>query len=245
MGGEAEFRFYAELRDFLDDPDGRLRRRFDVSPSVKDLIESSGVPHTQVDLVLVNGEPVGFGHRVRDGDRVSVYPVFESFDIQDVTRIRPSPLRETRFVLDVHLGRLARYLRLLGFDTDYAVDASDPELVASSLRENRILLTRDVELLKHGDLTHGYFVRATDPRGQLLEVVERLHLAGSIDPFTRCMTCNGLLRPVDKSEVEDLLPEGVRRDQDRFWQCERCRKVYWRGSHMVHLEELVESARRV
>lgn len=245
MGGEAEFRFYAELRDFLDDPDGRLLRRFDVSPSVKDLIESSGVPHTEVDLVLVNGEPVDFGHRIQDGDRVSVYPVFESFDIEDVTRVRAAPMRDTRFVLDVHLGRLARYLRLLGFDTNYAVDSSDPELVATSLRENRILLTRDVELLKHGDLTHGYFVRATDPRKQLFEVVERLHLAGSIDPFTRCMTCNGLLRSADKSEVEDRLPERVRREQDRFWQCAECGKIYWQGSHMGHLEDLVESARGV
>lgn len=245
MGGEAEFRFYAELRDFLDEPDGRLVRRFDLSPSVKDLIESSGVPHTQVDLVLVNGQPVDFGHRVRDGDRVSVYPVFETFDIEEVTRVRASPLRETRFVLDVHLGRLARYLRLLGFDTDYAVDRPDRELVATSRREDRILLTRDVELLKHGDLTHGYFVRSTDPREQVLEVVERMHLAGSIAPFTRCMTCNGLLRQVEKSQVANRLPEGVRREQDRFWRCRECGKVYWRGSHMGHLEDLVDSARRV
>lgn len=245
MGGEAEFRFYAELRDFLDDPDGRLLRRFEVSPSVKDLIESSGVPHTEVDLVLVNGDPVDFGHRIQDGDRVSVYPVFETFDIEDVTQVRASPLRETRFVLDVHLGRLARYLRLLGFDTRYSVDRSDPELVATSLREDRILLTRDLELLKHGDLTHGYFVRATDPREQLLEVVERLHLGGSIEPFTRCMACNGALRPVEKSRVADRLPDGVRREQDRFWQCEECEKIYWRGSHMDRLEELVESARAV
>lgn len=244
MAGSAEFRFYAELRDFLDEPNGRLLRHFGVSPSVKDLIESSGVPHTQVDLVLVNGEPVDFSYRVGDGDRVSVYPVFESFDIGRVTRVRAEPLRETRFVLDVHLGRLARYLRLLGFDTDYATDRHDPELVRRSRDDHRILLTRDVELLKHGDLTHGYFVRATDPAEQLLEVVGRLHLAGAIRPFTRCMACNGPLQRVSKAEVEADLPEDVGRRQDRFWRCGRCGRVYWRGSHVPRLERLIEAARR-
>lgn len=244
MTGEAELRFYAELRDFLADTDGRVRRRFDVSPSVKDLIESSGVPHTEVDLVLVNGEPVDFAHRIHDGDRVSVYPVFESFEIESVTRVRSASLRTTRFVLDVHLGRLARYLRLLGFDTDYEPERDDRELVRTSLAERRILLTRDVELLKHGGLTHGYFVRSTDPTDQLLEVVRRLHLAGAVEPFTRCMACNGSLREVEKSQVEDELPDGVRRERDRFWQCDRCRRLYWRGSHIRHLEELVEAARR-
>jgi uncharacterized protein with PIN domain len=245
MAGEAELRFYAELRDFLADPGGRLVRRFDGSPSVKDLIESSGVPHTEVDLVLVNGEPVDFAARVRDGDRVSVYPVFESFDVTGVTRVRDRPLRTTRFVLDVHLGRLARYLRLLGFDTDYAPERDDRDLVRKSRDEGRILLTRDVELLKHGALTHGYFVRSTEPRSQLLEVVRRLHLSRSIAAFSRCMACNGLLGPVEKSRVEAELPHGVRRRHDRFWQCGDCRRVYWRGSHHGRLEDLVEAARRL
>lgn len=244
MAGVAQLRFYAELCDFLGDGEGRVVRRFDVSPSVKDLIESSGVPHTEVDLVLVNGEAVDFAYRIHDGDRVSVYPVFESFDIEDVTRVRSSSLRITRFVVDVHLGRLARYLRLLGFDTDYDPHRDDPELVRLSLDEHRILLTRDVELLKHGDLSHGYFVRSTGPREQLLEVVRRLHLAGAVEPFSRCMACNGLLRSVDKPHVAERLPEGVRRAQDRFWQCDGCGRVYWRGSHVRHLEDLVEAARR-
>lgn len=244
MGGEAELRFYAELRDFLDDPDGRVVRRFDVSPSVKDLIESSGVPHTEVDLVLVNGEAVPFSRRIADGDRVSVYPVFESFDIEGVTRVRSVPLRTTRFVLDVHLGRLARYLRLVGFDTDYRPDRDDAELVRKSVAEGRILLTRDVGLLKHGALTHGYFVRSTDPRDQLLEVVRRLHLAGAIEPYRRCMACNDLIEEVPKAAIQDRLPEGVRREQDLFWRCAGCGRLYWRGSHFRHLEELVDAARR-
>lgn len=243
MAGEVELRFYAELRDFVDHPDGQVVRRFQLSPSVKDLIESSGVPHTEVDLVLVDGEPVDLSHRIRDGDRVSVYPVFEAFDIEGVTRVRVKPLRNPRFLLDVHLGRLARYLRLLGFDSTYHPSWTDPELVEMSRRENRLLLSRDVELLKHGHLTHGYFVRDTDPRRQLLEVVDRCHLTGSIRPFTRCMVCNGLLQSVPKAVIEQDLPPRVRSRHDRFWRCDRCGKVYWRGSHVGPLEDLVRSAR--
>ncbi|MFP3914254.1 MAG: Mut7-C RNAse domain-containing protein [Actinomycetota bacterium] len=243
--GEAVFRFYAELCDFLDTPDGTVVRTFDVSPSVKDLIESSGVPHTEVDLVLVNGESVDFAYRVRDGDRVSVYPVFETFDVGELTRVRTEPLRTPSFVLDVHLGRLARYLRLLGFDVDYSPHRADPELVEVSRRDARILLTRDVELLKHGDLTHGLFLRSSDADDQVREVVRRLHLSSSIRPFTRCLACNGLLAEVEKEEVASLLPEGVRREQDRIWRCGDCGKLYWRGSHMRRLEALVESARRM
>jgi hypothetical protein len=126
----ARFRFYAELNDFLlPEMRGRdLNRRFDESGSVKDFIESFGVPHTEVDLVLVNGEPVGFSYRLRNGDAVSVYPVFESFDIASVSRVRAAPLRELRFTLDVHLGRLAAYLRMAGFDAEYANHASDAAL---------------------------------------------------------------------------------------------------------------------
>src|SRR5262249_31383318 len=151
------FRFYAELNDFL--PPGRrgvtFTYSFEGSPSIKDLIEALGVPHTEVDLILVNGESVDFAYRVREGDRISVYPVFESLDITPLLRVRPRPLRETRFVLDTHLGRLAAYLRLLGFDTLYRNDAGDDELARISSGEGRILLTRDRGLLKRSQVTHG------------------------------------------------------------------------------------------
>lgn len=239
--GQATLRFYAELVDFVGDPRRETTRTFDVPGSVKDLIESCGVPHTEVDLVLVNGESVGLSHRIQDGDRVSVYPVFEAFDVGDVTRVRSRPLRATRFVLDVHLGRLARYLRLLGFDTDYATDRDDPELVEISVDQKRILLTRDVELLKHSHVTHGAFVRSTDPSEQLVEIVRRFQLRGSIRPFSRCMACNGVLREgvVDPERV----PPDVHRRHDRFLSCPSCERVYWRGGHATRLDELVEAAR--
>lgn len=213
-----------------------------MAPSVKDLIESCGVPHTEVDLVLVDSEPVAFTYQVQDGDYISIYPVFEAFDIESVTRVRSQPLRLPRFVLDVHLGTLARYLRLLGFDTDYASDRQDPELIRISVEEGRILLTRDVELLKHGRLTHGSFVRATDPQEQLREVVDRFHLAAGVAPFTRCMSCNGQLQSVAKEDVTDRLPPATRRHHDRFWQCRSCAKVYWQGAHHRGLLDIIDQA---
>ena len=164
----ASLRFYAELNDHLL-PNQRFRtieREFFVPASVKDLIESLGVPHTEVDLVLVNGESADFARLIRDGDRVAVYPVFESLDIRPELRLRPEPLRETKFVLDVHLGRLAAYLRMLGFDTVYGNIGSDQELARISSEQHRILLTRDRGLLKRSAVTHGYWLRETQSRLQ-------------------------------------------------------------------------------
>ena len=245
MSKTATLRFFAELKDFLDSDNvsGRLTRAFDVAPSVKDLIESSGVPHTEVELITINGEPVDFRHRVQDGDLINVYPVFESFDVSPIVNLRPEPLRVSRFVADNHLRKLARFLRLLGFDTAYDPLWHDPELVRVSVEHNRILLTRDVELLKHGDLTHGYFVRSTDPREQVTEVVRRFHLEGSLEPFTRCITCNGRLVEVDKPEVRDAVPAATFQAIDEYRQCEDCGQLYWEGSHHPDLQTIVDSVR--
>lgn len=245
MSIEVTLRFYAELRDFLDDPSGSVVRCFDVAPSVKDVIEGCGVPHTEVDLILADGRSVCFSHRVAPGERISVYPMFEAFDVASVSRVRPRPLRRLAFVLDVHLGKLARYLRLLGFDTDYEPERDDADLVTISRRERRVLLTRDIELLKHSALTHASFVRATDPRCQLLEVVGRFHLTGAMQPFSRCMACNGLIRGANRDEVRPLVPPAVGREQRDFRRCLGCGRVYWRGSHVEELEQIVEEARRL
>lgn len=207
------------------------------------MIEGCGVPHTEVELVVVDGRSVGFGYRVRDGDRVAVYPVFESFDVGPLVRVRPEPLRETRFVLDAHLGKLARFLRLLGFDSSYDASRPDPDLVRCSLEEHRILLTRDVGLLKHGALTHGAFVRATAPERQLMEVVRRFHLSGRIRPYARCMACNGLLEDAAPGTVAGLVPPRSARRADAFRRCTDCGRIYWRGSHTDRLDRLVADAR--
>ena len=237
----AWLRFYEELNDFLP-PERRKREfpyHFDRRASIKDVIESLGVPHTEVDLILVNGHSVDFGHIVRDGDRVSVYPVFEGLEIGPVQRLRPAPLREPRFVCDANLGRLAGYLRLLGFDTLYRNDFADAEVAETSAREHRILLTRDRRLLRRRIITHGYFVRAEDPREQAREVVHRFDLSGRARPFTRCVRCNGLLEWVDKEKILDQLEPKTRKYYDHFKRCRACGRIYWQGSHHRRANALV------
>jgi uncharacterized protein with PIN domain len=247
MTSAATIRFYAELNDFLA-PDQRQRDLscpFVIAPSVKDAIEGLGVPHTEVDLILVNGESVDFAHRLADGDRISVYPVFERLDISGQTKLRPDPLRAIQFVADGHLGTLCRYLRLVGFDTSFDPRWSDSVLADVSVAEHRILLTRDRGLLKRRAVTHGLFVRGEDPQEQLLDVVRRLHLGEQLRPFTRCMVCNGLLDDVDKALIGDQLEAGTRRAFDAFQRCRDCGLVYWQGSHYPRLLDLVARARAV
>jgi uncharacterized protein with PIN domain len=238
---QAYFRFYAELNDFL--PEGKRYRTF-AQPftdrnSVKDMIESLGVPHTEVDLVLVNGESVDFSRLVEDGDRISVYPMFESLDISSVTRLRPQPLREPRFVLDVHLGKLARYLRMLGFDSLYRNDYTDAELARLSVEERRILLTRDPGLLKRSVITHGYCLRSPQPLEQVKEVVRRFNLAQAAVPFSRCIHCNERLRPTSLEAVYHQVPPAARELHDQFFHCPGCGRVYWKGSHYTRMREVV------
>jgi uncharacterized protein with PIN domain len=242
----AELRFYAELRDFLsaDRRSGLVTRTFDVAGSVKDMIEACGVPHTEVALILANGRAAGFTYRVQDGDRIAVYPPFRTLEIEPAWVVSPAPLREPGFVLDGHLGKLARYLRLLGFDSTYDVEWTDAQLVELSTREGRALLTRDVGLLMHARLTHGYFVRATQPRRQLIEVVRHFDLAPSVNAFTRCLACNSGLREVAKEEVADRLLPQTREHFDQFRECPHCDRVYWQGSHYAQLREIVEDATR-
>lgn len=240
MAFQAELRFYAELNDFLP-PERRqktFRHAFSGQPTVKDLIESLGVPHTEVDLILVNGASVDFTHRAAGGDRISVFPVFEALDITPLLRVRPEPLREPRFVLDTHLGRLAAYLRMLGFDARYRNSFTDEELAEISAREHRILLTRDRGLLKRAVVTHGYLVRSEEAHRQIREVLSRFDLAASINPFSRCMRCNEALKKASLDEVREQVPEKVQQHCSEYSRCPGCGRVYWKGSHyrkMLHL----------
>ncbi|QGX40780.1 Mut7-C RNAse domain-containing protein [Permianibacter aggregans] len=234
-----EFRFYEELNAFLP-PEWRkktLRYAFNGTPSVKDAIQALGVPKTEVDLILVDGQSVNFSYRLQGGERVAVYPVFESLEIGGLQRLRFAPLRETKFVLDVHLGKLVRWLRLAGFDCRYQNDFSDQQLIDISNTEHRILLTRDTGILKRNEVSHGLFVHQTEPEVQCQEILSRLDLYQRMQPFSRCLRCNGELKPVAKQEVAELLPERVRRDQSSFVRCQQCRKIYWPGSHYSRLRE--------
>ena len=240
----AEFRFYEELNDFLAP---RLRKTafpigIDRGRSVKDAVESAGVPHTEIDLILVDGVSVGFGHLLHGGERVAVYPVFERLDIAPLQHLRPAPLREPRFVIDTHLGKLARHLRLAGFDSLWRNDYDDQEIAALALAEHRIVLTRDCNLLKRRAVERGHFVRATDAELQLAEVIRVFQLEGMLRPFSRCRECNVALVDADKSEVTERLPERVRESYDRFMRCPGCGRVYWEGTHYERLKRMLALA---
>lgn len=240
---KVELRFYEELNDFLTPAQRKvtISHTFNRRASVKDMIESFGVPHTEVDIILVNGESVDFSYIVKDGDRISVYPVFESLDITPLLRLRPKPLRSPRFVLDSNLGRLARYLRMLGFDCLYQNDYTDKAVANISSQEHRILLTRDRILLQRKIITHGYFVRAVIPRTQVREVLFRFDLFGLIKPFSRCSRCNGELQVVDKETIQDRLEPKTRKYYHHFLLCPSCGQIYWEGSHHEHSRRLIET----
>lgn len=238
----ATLRCYAELNDYLA-PERRQRDialDFVAPAPVRHLAETLGIPHTEIELVLRNGESVDLETPAADGDRIALYPVFEAFDIQPELRLRAKPLRAPRFVADAHLGKLAGYLRLLGFDTVHENDIGDPALVELATREHRILLSRDRCLLMHKAVTHGCHLRDDDPKAQLRHLVARLQLCGLIRPFSRCTVCNTAVRPVAKDAIIDQLPQSVARLNDEFWRCNGCGRLYWRGSHWQALSRIVD-----
>lgn len=239
----AKFRFYEELNDFLSYEKRKtdFQHSFAAHTAVKDIIESLGVPHTEVDLILVNGQSVDFSYQVKENDYVSVYPTFESLNISTVTHLRPQPLRVTKFVLDVHLGKLARYLRLLGFDTLYERHYSDVQIAEISQEQKRIVLTRDVGLLKNKKITHGFWLRNTDPKLQLKEVVQRLDLSNQFHPFVRCLECNGKIVSIPKESILEKLPNNTKQYYDDFYQCSDCQRIYWEGSHFQKLKAFIQN----
>lgn len=243
---EITFRFYGDLNDFLPPP--KRQRDFPCSyngpQSVKHLIEALGVPHTEVAAILAGGRPQGFGYLPGGGERIAVFPDFRAF-APVFPPLRPPCPDPPAFLADNHLGRLVRYLRLLGFDTAWDPALDDEQLVERAADENRILLTRDRGLLKRRLVIWGYCPRTTDSRGQLFAVLRRFDLSGRVAPWTRCLRCNGLLRAVDKATVLDRLEPKTKLYYDTFQQCAGCGQVYWRGSHVGELERLVDEVEQL
>lgn len=235
-------RVYAELNDLIPSSwRGRwVPHLINGSVAVRDLVERVGIPHTEVDLVLVDGESVGLGHTVHGDEHISVFPVFETLDITAIQKVRPQPLRRTAFVLDVHLGRLARYLRMMGFDCRYDRTADDTDLAARAAG-GCILLTRDRGLLKRRTVTHGYLVRARHPRAQAAEILRRFDLLAQIAPFTRCVVCNERLVALDPEAVPASVPPRVRERQAEFARCPGCGAVYWKGTHHRAMTETIRA----
>jgi uncharacterized protein len=231
-------RFYSDLNLLLS------RERRGVSfirsltepASVKDVIESCGVPHTEVDVILVNGEPEDFQYLVTGDEQISVYPVIHSIDIPATDRLQNRELHDPRFVVDVNLGKLVRYLRLCGFNTAYRNNTSDSELINTMLKEDRVLLTRDRKLLMHKVIRNGMLVYSDEPVDQLVEVMNRFELYTKTTPFSRCINCNGILELAKKADVIDQLEPLTKRYFDRFSKCNQCGQVYWDGSHRKRLQ---------
>lgn len=240
------FTFHGSLCDFPGTPEQGAKRRirFGGRPGVKDLIEAQGIPHVEVDAILVNGRSTDFNTQLTDGDRIEVFDRAEEVSSSRVKKLKPAWEGPKRFVLDGHLGSLARDLRLLGIDAAYMNNTTDKNILSCSLRDHRIVLTRDIGLLRDGSLKYGRWIRNTEPEAQLREVVDWYQLKKEANPFSRCLTCNGPLQPVGKAKVRSQLPPRVEQNMTQFKQCSKCGNIYWRGSHYDRLLEKVRSVLR-
>ncbi len=239
-------RFYAELNHFL--PANLQQTSFDYSfpgpITIKEVIESMKVPLSEVDLILVDSKPVDFNYPVNDFDYISVFPVFEQFDISETSRLRKTPLRSSRFILDSHLGKLAKYLRMSGFDTLYENNYSDDAIRTIASQQSRIILTRDRDLLSSRQVTHGYYIRNINSKEQLLEVFIKFDLYSQINPLSRCLICNSNLSPIDKKDLAEDIDEETKKIFNEFYQCPSCNKIYWKGSHYDRMMNFLQSLKR-
>jgi uncharacterized protein with PIN domain len=236
-------RFRGDLDFFLGSNAGDtvVERSLTEKTSIKDVIESCGVPHPEVDSILVDEQAVGFDYTLTNDAKVEVLPV--EYRGTDRTEKRLQTIDISRFVADGHLGTLARNLRLLGFDVAYCQNADDRQLLEVMARENRALLTRDRRLLMHSIVQHGYCPRSQDPDEQTIEVVRRFNLSELIAPFTRCLRCNATLEQAAKVDIIDKLEPLTKIYYNEFRRCPGCEQIYWPGSHFPKLQKRIEEIR--
>jgi hypothetical protein len=240
--GLATFRFQGELNYFLLPQHKEINfvHSFKKHPSIKDAIESLGVPHPEVNHIVVNNRAVDFSYSLQDRDRVIVYPTAIVPKIFPLITLQPPLPKKPNFILDVHLGKLASSLRMLGFDTLYRNDYEDAEIAEIGANESRIVLTRDRGVLMRSLVTYGYYVRATKPNQQIVEILKRFNLLNLVKPFQRCIRCNGILKAVNKELILDQIPAQTRREIEEFHRCNSCSQIYWQGSHFSRMEQFVQ-----
>ena len=238
----AIFQFHKELNDFL--PSSRREKYFKYffsgKPSVKDAIEAIGIPHTEIDMIVINGESVDFEKHIYNGDSVDVYPVYQNLNISPVIKLNNFSQNTKTFILDVHLGKLTRVLRMFGFDCLYENDFSDLKIIDLALEQKRIILTRDIGLLKNKIVSCGYWVRSTLWTEQIKQVFNRFELYSQTAPFTRCIVCNGIIKSVEKKNILDKLPPNTAMFYNEYSQCQKCYKIYWKGSHYQKILKIIE-----
>jgi uncharacterized protein with PIN domain len=235
------FSFYGELNDFPIHGEKGPVFRYECSQaaSVKHAIESFGVPHPEVDLILVNGRSVDFDYTIRDRDTVQVYPARFGVGGAEVMHLCKSGTGRPKFILDVHLGTLAGRLRLLGMDTLYRNDYGDREIVRLAAAEDRVILTRDIGILMFREVRKGYWVRSKGGVRQLEEIVRRFKLDGCLKPFSRCLLCNGKILAVPFESVRRRLDRMTAECYREFYRCESCGKIYWKGTHYENMRALL------
>jgi uncharacterized protein with PIN domain len=238
----AHFRFWSELNDLLPRElrEGTIPYGFDGPVAVKHAIEALGVPHVEVDLIMVGVEAVGFSYLLGEGDRIGVFPIGHEREIKSLSELRPQPPSPLQFAVDGHLGKLATYLRLLGFDAFYQNDIEDEEIARIACEQEHVLLTRDVRLLMRKDIVHGYWLRSKDPKTQVREVLNRYQLYDAITPWHRCLRCNGALEAATKEEILDRLEPLTKLHYHEFYVCQSCEQIYWKGSHYEPLKQFVQ-----
>jgi len=231
------FRFYEELNEHLPEEMRKVWFEYPLKDrmSVQEAITSLGVPPSEVDLILVNQLSKGFDYILQDEDRISVYPVFELFDISGISQLREKPLREIKFICDVHLGKLSRYLRMLGFDTLYSNQYTHEQIIRIAAEEKRIILSRNYRLIRDKRVTHSYWIRSSVPLEQIRDLVNKLDLSTSIVPLTRCMECNNVLIPIDKQQILPRLKPRTANHFNEFFHCSSCDRIYWKGSHFDNM----------
>lgn len=206
--------------------------------SVKDVVESLGAPHTEIGTLTAAGREIGFAHILVPGERLEVFPLVPPVDVTIPTLLRPSyPC--IRFLVDHNVAKLASKLRMVGLDAAFAPGWQDHALAAMAHAEQRVLLSRDIQLLKRGLVAHGHFVRESAPDRQLAEVVHFYGLVGQLVPFSRCMRCNGLLSEVDKAAIIARLEPLTKKYYHAFRCCNECSSIYWAGSHRERMEEIL------
>ena len=239
---KVRFRFYEELNNYLPEEMRKVwvEDSFAEGSSIRDVIQFLGIPLDEIDLVLVNQQSVEFDYLLQEGDRISVYPVFESFDLSGISLVREKPLRNPMFICDVHLGRLCKYLRMLGWDTLYSNQYTPKEIIAISLQEKRIILSRSGQLIRHKEVTHAYWIRSAEPIEQIRELIYKLDLSSRGNPLTRCLKCNEKLLPVGKQEILHRLPPLTEKYYNEFLRCPTCDQFYWKGSHYENMLKFIQ-----
>ncbi len=237
----AWFRFYEELNEYLPQEKRKFWFEYPLSGaiSIQEVFNSMEIPADEIDLILANEQSKGLDYLLHDGDRISVYPVFELFDISGVSRVRGKPLRNPKFICDVHLGRLCKYLRMLGWDTLYSNQYTPDEIIAISRHEKQIILSRSYQLTRHKEVTHSYWIWSPDPLEQIKDLINKLDLSKLADPLTRCLNCNHRIVPVEKQEILHRLQAQTAKYFNEFFSCPSCDQVFWKGSHYENMMDFI------